>query len=249
MITIDDILNIDNCEIYTYRGHTYRHNNNYPIDEHYPPHEVWVDLDYPISCEISYSDLHTLEKYENAKELLKTQDLFLVPKYLQYGDYDSSCMVERSNQKIFLEAYENEKGVFSISGDYGSSGIAISVKYLLNSENEKAEEILNILHGLNNYPCLDDEDMSNMEYEAYHEAMTEYGTEDCMKALSEKLHVDVYDYDEKKFEEFLDEKDSHGNPSWIIESGGGCYIEVDKMIEGITFDQVKPFLIDYEEIS
>ena len=245
MITIDKILDIDNCEIQLYNGHTWEKDN---VPGYSGNHEHWVDLDYPISDNIHYSDLSIdITKKDIIEDYLKDRDLFLIPKYMQYGDYDDSCMVERSNQKIFLEEYGEEEGIFTITGGYGSSGIAISLKWLLNRDNaEKAQSIIDLLNGLNDYPCIDDEDMSNMEYDAFIEALNDYGVKDALNEMAKKFNITVYDYNEEKLKDILLESDRHGNPSYIIESGGGCYIDIDQMIKPITLEMLKPVLTDYE---
>lgn len=245
MITIENIADIDNCEIQEFNGHTWE-KDNVPG---YTYHEHWVDLDYPISKNISYSDLSVnIPKLDIIKDKLKDRDLFLIPGYLQYGDYDNSCMVERSNYKLFLEEYGKESGVFTITGGYGSTGIAISIRYLLNPDNEDtAQAIIDLLNGLNEYPCIDDEDMSNMEYEAFLESLNDYGISDSMEELSIKYGITVHDYNEEKFKDILLESDRHLNyPSYMIESGGSCYIDIARLIEPITFDMLKTVLTDYE---
>jgi hypothetical protein len=242
MIAIEDIFGIDNCEIQTYSAYIHG-------DYMHPDISPSRDIEYPECKNIHYDDLSVdIGKLQTVKDTLQDRDLFLIPGYLQYGDYDNSCMVERSNQKLFLEDYEKESGVFTITGGYGSSGIAISIKWLLNPDNEEiAESILEVLKGLNDYPCLDDGDMSNMEYDAFYEALEDYGIEDTKRALSRKYGITVNDYDREKLKELILEIDRNGNPVFMIESGGLCYIDVDDMIvPKITRDQYIETLTDYE---
>jgi hypothetical protein len=236
MVTIEEILDIGNCTLNFF--------------DHYKE-------DHPTGKTIYWGELNPIEKV--TKDIVidrlnnpewKDNDLYLICKYMQYGDYDNSCMVERSNYKIFMESYKEETGVFDISGGYGSTGIAISVKWLLDPVNEeKADEIMELLNGLNDYPCLDDEDMSNMEYDAFYEALKDYGISDTCTALAKKYGIDVTDYDSEKLEELILDIDRNGNPIFIIESGGNCYIDIDDMVvPKITRDQFISVLTKYEVI-
>ena len=92
-------------------------------------------------------------------------------------------------------------------------------------------------------------DMSNMEYEAFYEALRDYGISDTCTALSKKYGITVYDYDSKKIEDLILDIDRSGNPVFMIESGGICYIDVDDMIvPKITREQFVSALTDYEVI-
>jgi len=248
MITIEDIYNIDNTDLYTF------HDTKIILNEIKMPRIEYREIDYPESDSISWSDLNPVNyaskktRLLDLQETLKEVDIFLIPKFMQYGDYDNSCMVERSNFKIFLEDYKEEKGIFRIYGGYGSSGIAISIRYLLNPDNEeKADEILELLRDLNNYPCINDEDMSIMEYDAFIESLDSWAIKECNDLLSHQYLIDVYDFNEDKLKAVLLESDRNLNyPSYEIESGGGCYIDTKRLIEKVTLIGYITCLIDFE---
>lgn len=234
MITIQGILDIDNCEIYFF--------DHYKQDHPDGKHLYWGELN-PVGK-------ITVEKVQDrlTNPEWKNNDLYLIPRYMSFGDYDSSCMVERSNKKIFMEEYENSPVVYEVTGAYSSESVALSIREMLNPDNEEtAQSIINTLTGLNDYPCLDDEDMSNMEYDAFYEALKDYGIDDTQRALAKKYGITVYDYDQDKLEEMIIEIDRHGNPVFMIESGGNCYIDIDDMIvPKISREQFISVLTDYE---
>ena len=240
MITLLDILNIDNCNLNTYSAYIHGDYMNPDIS----PSRY---INYPETKEISYGDLTEITLKENLDNT-PIDELFLMCKYFGYADYDNSCMVERSNYKIFMEDYKEEKGIFRIYGGYGSSGIAISIRYLLDPDNEeKADEIIDLLNGLNNYPCIDDEDMSNMEYESFLESLDSFEIRDCNDLLSGQYLIDVYDFNEDKLKKILLESDRNLNyPSYQIESGGSCYIDTKRLIEKVTLMDYITCLIDWE---
>ena len=159
MITIEEITGIQNCEIFQYLQY-----GGFNKD----------DITFPETKTIWYSNLRVLSSGELKTRIedKRINDLFLIPRLMQFGDYDNSCMVERSNKKVFLQNYNESPIVFETSGGYGSEGIALSLRELLNPDNEEtAISIIETLNALNDYPCIDDEDMSNMEYEAFIEAL------------------------------------------------------------------------------
>ncbi|MCK9593828.1 MAG: hypothetical protein M0Q91_17650, partial [Methanoregula sp.] len=108
MVTIEEILDIGNCEIFLF--------DHYKKDHPTGKTLYWGELNPVVN---SMNDMvHTVYDHLTNTEW-KNNDLYLVSSYLQYGDYDNSCMVERSNYKIFMESYKEEPGVFTISGGYG----------------------------------------------------------------------------------------------------------------------------------
>jgi len=246
MVTIEDIYGIDNTDLYTFHDSIRVQKGDYDY--------YYREIDFPESDSISWGDLSPVNyaskktRLLDLKETLKEVDIFLIPKYMGYGDYDNSCMVERSNYKLFLEEYKEEKGIFSIYGGYGSSGIAISIRYLLDPLNEdKADEIIGLLIGLNSYPVIDDEDMSNMEYELFLESLDSYAIRDCSSLLSNQFLIEVYDFNKDKLKDVLLESNSNLNyPAYEIESGGNCYIDNERLISKVTLNQYIECLIDFE---
>jgi hypothetical protein len=115
----------------------------------------------------------------------------------------------------------------------------------LSLNEEKAQEIIGLLNGLNDYPCIDDEDMSNMEYDAFLESLDSFDIRECNDLLASMYLVEVDDYNEKKLKDVLIESDSHDNPSWFIESGGICYIDIKKLCSHVTLSDYYSCLIDF----
>jgi len=239
MVTIEDIYGIDNTDLYTFHDSIRVQKGDYDY--------YYREIDYPESDHIYYQNLDSI-KPSQIKEEIQNRDIFLISKYMQYGDYDNSCMVERSNYKLFLEEYKEEKGIFTIHGGYGSSGIAISVRYLLDPVNEdKADEIIELLNNLNKYPVIDDEDISNMEYDAFLESLDSFAIRECNDLLANQYLIEVYDYDQDKLKEVLLKSDRNLDyPSYQIESGGSCYIDTKRLIKKVTLIQYIECLIDWE---
>jgi hypothetical protein len=238
MITLLDILKIDNTNLNTYSSY---------VHGDYTKNEESCYINYPISKKISYGDLTEIT-LKNNLDNTPIDDLFLMSNFFGYSDYDNSCMVERSNLKLFLEEYGDLPYVFKVYGGYGTTDIAISLKGLLDPLNEdKADEIIGILNNLNDYPCIDDEDMSNMEYDSFIESLDSYAIRECNDLLSKQFLLDVYDFNEDMLKEILLESDRNLNyPSYQIESGGSCYIDNERLIEKVTLTQYITCLIGFE---
>jgi len=241
MITMLDIEKIGNIDLCTYSEH--RQVKGYP-------EYIYEDLIYPASSHVYYDDIERIG-LKSTIDNTPIDELFIISKFMEYGDYDNSCMVERSNRKLFLEEHGLLDYVFEITGGYGSAGVLIALKGLLNLDNEEsARAIIDCLNSLNDYPCIDDEDMSNMEYEAFYEALKDYGVSDTCSALSKKYRITVHDYNEEKLKELILDIDGKGNPVFMIEAGGSCYIGIDDMIvPKITKEQFLSVLTDYEPVE
>jgi hypothetical protein len=99
--------------------------------------------------------------------------LELISRYIRFGDYDTSCAVERSNHRLFLEKFGRLKGISNVPGDYGGDTVHIRWCEFVKNKKEDIQEVLEVLQGLDDYPCIDDEDVSFMEQEMYGEAWPE----------------------------------------------------------------------------
>ena len=89
--------------------------------------------------------------------------------------------------------------------------------------------------------------MSIMENESFEESLNEWGISDAISALSREFGIIVNDYDqEKMFDILLSADHDLDYPSYVIESGGSCYIDIDRLISKLTLDDIKPALTDYE---
>lgn len=248
MITIDDILKIDNTNLNTVSIPIWI-KDNVPGYESSGGHEHLEYITYPVpGTSIGYGELTELTKKDSV-DITPIDEMFLMCRYFGYSDYDNSCMVERSNHKLFMEKYGGLPWVFPAYGGYGTTDLCIALKGLLDPENEEtAQEIIDLINDLNKYPCIDDGDMSNMEYDAFLEALDQFEMTDCMKMLSKKFGITVHDFNQDAFKDILLENDGKHNPSYIIESGGGCYIDTEQLIEGLTLEDIKPALMNYEVI-
>jgi hypothetical protein len=118
---------------------------------------VWEPTLPDTLSRFSWSDLHPFNGEAN-EEALKT--IYIIPDLLSGGDYSNSSEVQVSNHRTFLKEFKNAEGVYDVYGDFGSFAVAIRADIA-----ESNERIKETLDGLENYPVIDDDDMSELRNE------------------------------------------------------------------------------------
>jgi hypothetical protein len=139
---------------------------------------AWQDTFLETGCSYSLGDF---QDYRGEVTEALSKSLFIIPKLLSGSDY-SGGMVERSNFRVFLKEHKEVDGVYELFGGYGTFGIAVRLD-VYNSNNDIKEA----LDALDNYPVINDEDLSEMESEADQELVT-----DTAKDLPREIDLDKY---------------------------------------------------------
>lgn len=154
----------------------------------------WESYDPTEESQLSYSQLessHRLLNYSNLSpkeivEQISEQRLWPIctlvfcPDYFSSGDYGGS-LVELSNLQTFLEDFKETKGVWELYGSHGSSGLAIDIRALLDSE------ILEDLSALQSYPVRSEDHLSALELDKETESWDSYLERDFLRALEQHL--------------------------------------------------------------
>ena len=153
---------------------------------------------------------------------------------LSFGDYDNSCAVERSNVRVFRELYGNLKGKlwFDYSGGYGFEAIAF-----LKDPNElkKGSRVRETLEALEEYPVINEDDLSYMEMEMIDEAIKEVYLQDISDKLFKLENDELYniwisfsEYTQLGiFRDMLRHIEDTDNFYPEIEAGGNVWIDTD----------------------
>ena len=177
-----------------------------------------------------WSDLDPWKGKEPTDE--EKKKLYVVPKLLGYGDYDSSCAAERSNYRVFLEKFGKVDGVHELHDYMGSTSIAIRVDVA-----EGNEEIKDILDGLEQYPVIDVDDQSNMEQEMFIEAWKDWVRSDACRAVVKLLdgffddpETTVDDTDETALWEMFTDASSDVGEYFEVQAGGSVWIRLDNVV-------------------
>lgn len=145
---------------------------------------------------------------------IQRQDNLISCDYIQYGDYDNSCAVERANVRYL----ENKNLVeYTERGSYGY----IKAWLLGTPENEE------LLNSLEDYPCFDDELVSEIEREIEDQYL-----DDCRQDLHKLLSYNdilqdvlFIDFDRECYEKAKE----LSNEYFIVEAGGNGWIDFERI--------------------
>jgi len=174
-----------------------------------------------------------------------------------YGDYDNSCQVERSNQRVMLDDEKIAAHVFTIYGSHGYSGLG----YLVPPPNDKGYAskqakawtpkkwadhawdlapvaIREAIGAMEQYPALSDDDLSHLESEVEDQAWSEAygGRHDFREALGPWLDEQdpAWEHDADRLDDttvdalwYAGCEAWRGGESCHHEAGGGVYFDVD----------------------
>lgn len=198
---------------------------------------------------ISWSDLKS-DSLRSGDDIIRAIEngtpLYIVPRFLCYGDYDNSCHVERSNYRLFMamyggdgfsDDYDSEEGnstypgVHAMYGAYDSTGVAIVLETWL-----RYSEIRETIARLDDYPCIDDEDCSRVEMVLADEAWDNWARHDFQSELEKRFDVEQWrDYEgfDSDFRAWFEDCRESVNEYWEVESGGNAYVRIERIVEGI----------------
>lgn len=206
--------------------------------------------------DVSYGDLREEDCPDSAESYLRalsTDDTdsgevyFYVP-YASGSDYSGS-LVERSNYNVFTETYgKDNEWVFSAHGGHNTYAAVVGLTGLLTCDEDTADEVLNVLEGLVDYPLIDEEANSTLEMEKADEAWDSWVAGDFRRAVEKKFDGRAEfewpsDSDLRAaFEQFAEK----ANEYWFDEGmGQDMYIRVDRIVAGIDLDDLADYMLCY----
>ena len=134
--------------------------------------------------------------------------------YIQFGDYDNSCAVERANVR-----YLEKKGLITELKRFACGGVQAWI--------DDTEENRELLNSLENYPCFDDELVSEIETEIEDDYLRD-NSSDLTKLLTCKDIIEdvlFLDFDRELYEKAKDETNTY----FEVESGGNGYIDFKRL--------------------
>jgi hypothetical protein len=101
--------------------------------------------------------------------------------------------------------------------------------------------MLEVFAGLEDYPAIDDEDMSRVEFDAEIEAWDSWAKHDFIRLLAdkfpdleEKIEALENREDDNTLLHFFEEMRERTNQYWENEEGNSAWIRLEKIVEGIT---------------
>ncbi len=152
-------------------------------------------------------------------------DTFFVSDLLA-GSSLSGGAVEVANYRAFLERYKDAPGVFPLVGDHNSFAIAIRLQ-------EMTEAMLQLFEGLQDYPALDDANVSQVEHEGIESAWEDWAKAEFETALAAKfpeLSEEIYDYSDERLRTMFDVMRERDGIEWVADSGNSWFIDVKKVV-------------------
>ena len=185
---------------------------------------------------------------------------------LSYGDYDNSCSVERSNNRVFWDTpeYASVPGVRRYSGSYGGVGILVASWAMAwvepgtspvwngQSWTPGIPVLVEMLDQLEDYPVLDDDDLSQFELDADSEAWDDWARRDYVRELVKHLDLDqledVYDDTNEKHREIIFEVFStvaERIGEYWRDDGPGRYIDVERIARATEPGELVEFFGGY----
>jgi hypothetical protein len=216
------------------RWHGYRYQDN-GVWDYTPPDPSDNE---PLTC----GDVRPIRDAEAA-----LTDYF-EPNYMGGSDY-SGGSVEVANHKVFMEEFGDLPGVHEIHGDFDTYGVVIRLDCI-------TSQMIEIFGGLDNYPVIDEEAMSEVEREGEDEAWDSWVRHDYERALTAGLNEDD-EYATDKAHEFregclcqdcleeaidrvedlrsvFEEVASRINVYWVNETGNSATVAVDRIVAATT---------------
>ncbi len=173
---------------------------------------------------------------------------YFLSDFLSGSDY-SGCLVERANYRDFLADYGERDGVHEVYGGHGTYAVAVRIDAI-------DDEMAAVFEALEDYPLISDESHSELEIDAQSEAWENWAASDFRSALETEFEGDLEfepaeqarlfetgerpapaDLDEAVLDLFEAARES-ANCYWEVETGGGVYIDLDRVVDAVTADML-----------
>lgn len=220
MSVIERIKNLDHIRFFEYARYEYK---------------IGYTDDIPMDKIVHFSDITEVRSLPD-----NISDLYLMHDYTSMSDYGGS-LVEKANADILIEEY----GFITVIGGYSSFACMIQVQSILDMPEDERDNLLDTLEGLSDYPLIDDQTLSDLESENTDEAWNDWAKEDFLKALCKKFRIDYVDIEEYEFMNIYDlfnDSMNKANEYWINESGYDMWIDVEKVVDVVSFEEFKQYV-------
>ncbi len=209
--------------------------------------EAYYTYDIPDDCKAIWMD--DLEKVDHqvAFDRIMLNDidgLIMVHEYSIFGDYGGYGSVGMSNHRILVDEYQH----IDLYGMY-SQYAGCRIDSLINDTDYK-DQIFEIYNSLNNYPAIDDQDMSNLEYDLSKECFDNCYKDDLIKAIESKFDIDIDDYDQipdASLWYLLEILSERSNTYWENEYTS-MYIDIDQCVESMTIEDFNQYFKKVEYV-
>ena len=119
---------------------------------------------------------------------------------------------------------------------------ACRIDRLIHDEEYK-DQIFGIYENFDKYPLIDDEDMSNLEYDLSKEVFEDIYKSDLIDAIGSKFEIDMDDYDQIPDTSlwYLLETLSDRSATYWKNEYTSMYIDIDQCIESMNMDDFNQY--------
>ena len=185
---------------------------------------------------------------EEAAELLCQRKLWRhcalvwISSHCQGGDYGGGTH-NISNARVLIDEFSSPE-LREIVGGYGSFGVAVDPRYL-------SEDLLENLQSLENYPVLNEDDLSHYEMELQSEAWESWAEREFRDALENRLsEISSEDEAENATEEISSETLYElfhqaletGNLYWSHECATSAWIDCEEVAAEVSEENLRDLL-------
>jgi hypothetical protein len=156
--------------------------------------------------------------------------------YTQGSDYSGGTVTLSNYNQLFEMA--KESGVDcceTVSGGHGTYAIFFNVY-------TTPDEIVEVLAGLDEYPSVDDEALSELEMEQSNEAWEDWGKSEFRKALEKKFGGDADEVSDEDLYTCFHEASEASNSYWEDQQGSGMWIDMNRVVKAV--DEPPPGFIE-----
>jgi len=188
---------------------------------------TWEETPLETGCSYSIADF---ERYNGEVTKALQKSLFIQPELLAGSDY-SGGVLQKSNNKSFLEQFGDVEGVYELWGGMGTYGVAVRLDVY---ENNK--EIKGTLDSLDDYPVIDEEAYSELEHEWDCEEMS-----DVVSNLCSNIDLGTYIPD---YEDLLEDTEKIEQYAWDAVNDLNLEFLHENNSSYIDYRKVQPYVED-----
>ena len=176
------------------------------------------------------------------RKLWRRCSLVWISSHCQGGDY-GGCTHNVSNARVLIDEFSSPE-LREIAGGYGSLGVAVDPRYL-------SEDLLENLQSLENYPVLDEDDLSHYEMELQCEAWESWAEEEFRRALEIRLSEISSEEEAERTAEGLSSETLYeifhqaleaGNLYWAHECATSAWIDCEEVASEVPDESLRELL-------
>ena len=220
---------------------------------------------------IRYTDLTPVKTAPDGEPAGGYPVTVIQPRLFQYGDYNNTTTIERSNYEVLWESYRNDPGervddpisaLCEITAAFNWRGLILYLPALPEAtpdDDPDAEDyddsdlahavrsMVEDIASLEDYPVLDDDHMSTMEMEILAEDMDHWIVGDLEREIRDRddlgiFHLDLGDRGAELVYTLMERTNEYA----IFEEPNSAYVDTTTLAAAVTLDDLADYGADVE---